>query len=666
MNLTSAEWYARRLRSMGPREVLWRAEDAIWQRTWAREQVVEWGGVLGRPPGVVDHPEFRPVVPPNGWSAVPPLVSEAVLASADRLLAGEWEVLGVPRTDIVDPDWFHDEVTGVRAPSRTLGFRINHRDEAHVGNVKALWEVSRHHHLTLLAAAWWVTGDERYAKTIDAQLRSWWERNPFLSGVHWTSGIEIGIRLISWTWIRRLLDDWAGAENLFERNDRALWQIWWHQRFLARFRSRGSSANNHVVAEAAGLLVASCAFPWYAESADWQRKSRDLLEEELDRNTFPSGINRELATDYHRFVTELGLVAAVEAEAARLPLSQETRALLGRSLDAAAALLDVAGQPPRQGDGDDGRALVVDPPDTQPWPQLLGIAEAVLGGAEWWPESSASVESVVLGALAARPSTTQHLPSRPDRFEDAGIGILRTPVGETPELWCRLDGGPHGFLSIAAHAHADALSLEFRCDGVQLLVDPGTYCYHGEPEWRNYFRSTLGHNTVEVGGFDQSISGGPFLWTQHAPTRVIEAQPGAPGSLSWRAEHLGYTRLRVPVVHQRGVQLEPAERRLTVEDRVLAEDSTGVRLAWHLGPAVTVDLDGALATLRWTQAGRPHRAVLSLPGSLRWTTHRAQTDPVLGWYSPSFGVRVPSTTLIGSGEVDVATSLVTVLAVAAE
>ena len=42
---------------------------------------------------------------------------------------------------------------------------------------------------------------------------------------------------------------------------------------------------------------------------------RELLERELIRNTFPSGIDRELASDYQCFVAELGFLAAVEAEA---------------------------------------------------------------------------------------------------------------------------------------------------------------------------------------------------------------------------------------------------------------------------------------------------------------------------------------------------------------
>ena len=38
-----------------------------------------------------------------------------MLEAADRLLRGEWEVLGVLRTDLVRPDWFCDPVTGRRS-----------------------------------------------------------------------------------------------------------------------------------------------------------------------------------------------------------------------------------------------------------------------------------------------------------------------------------------------------------------------------------------------------------------------------------------------------------------------------------------------------------------------------------------------------------------------
>ena len=117
-------------------------------------------------------------------------------------------MLGTPRPDSAEPDWFHDPVTGRRAPDRQLAFQIHYRDEAETGNIKQIWEMFRHRQITVLATAWWLTQQERYAEVAAGQLRSWWSENPFLTGVHWTSGIEAGIRLISWTWARRLLDDW--------------------------------------------------------------------------------------------------------------------------------------------------------------------------------------------------------------------------------------------------------------------------------------------------------------------------------------------------------------------------------------------------------------------------------------------------------------------------
>ena len=108
-------------------------------------------------------------------------------------------------------------LTGRRSAPGRYAFRVDHRSDAQVGNVKQVWEISRLQHLTLLATAWFLAHEEKYANRVADHLRSWWQENPFLSGVHWTSGIELGIRLISLAWIRRLLDDWPGAGDLFER-----------------------------------------------------------------------------------------------------------------------------------------------------------------------------------------------------------------------------------------------------------------------------------------------------------------------------------------------------------------------------------------------------------------------------------------------------------------
>jgi len=594
-------------------------------------------------------------LPTSARDAVPRDAAARVVAAADRILSGTWTVLGTQRPDSADPDWFHDPITGRRAPDGLLAFRVNHRDETETGNIKQVWELSRHHHLTVLACAWWLTREERYADATARQLRSWWQANPFLSGVHWTSGIEAGVRLISWAWCRRLLDEWPKVGDLFEDNDDALRQIAWHQEFLAAFVSRGSSANNHVIAEAAGQLVAACAFPWYERSAKWRRDALALLERELAANTFASGVNRELASDYHRFVVELALLAAIEADSNGPSASEATWQLLTRMLDAGVAMLDGTGRPPRQGDGDEGRALLVDDADHDPWAAALAAGAAVAGPAEWWPRLDGGVLPVLLGALAGPRRVVRREP-RPQSFPDAGIVLLRSAAEDGREIWCRCDEGPHGFLSIAAHAHADALSIEVRHDGVDILADPGTYCYHGEPEWRAWFRSTAAHNTLEVGGVDQSESGGPFLWTRHARITALGTEFGRQ-TQTWTAQHDGYRRLATPAVHRRSVTLNSPERTVTVHDTIQADSEVSLRLFWHFGPSVSVELDGTTARLSWPTRGETTdesgqgqlSGTMRLPESLQWSAHRGELDPISGWYSPAFGRRVETTSLVGRG-----------------
>ena len=643
----SLGWYARRLRRMSPSEVAARAVDRGRQVRWARRRV-RAGGQGAPVAGLLPRREFTGTLPPGARGTVPDHARDSVVAAADGVLEGRWDVFGVARPDIMDPDWFLDPVTGRHAPHDELAFRIDHRNEAVTGNIKSVWEVSRHHHLTVLAAAWWLTGDERYAEAVAAQLRSWWAANPFLSGVHWTSPIELGVRLTSWVWVRRLLDGWPGATALFEDDDDALRQIRWHQEYLAAFRSRGSSANNHAVAEAAGRLAGACAFPWFAESERWRADAAAELESTLAANTFPSGVNRELASDYHRFVTELGLLALAEADRAGHPLSRSTRRLLAASLDAAAAMLDGSGRPPRQGDGDEGRGLVLDGPDADPWSTLLATGAAVFGAADWWPTVHPGLTSRLVGSLTT-PSEVRGRPQvAPAAFADAGIYLLRTADVGRPEIWCRADGGPHGFLSIAAHAHADALSLELRVDGVDVLADPGTYCYHGEPEWRSYFRSTRAHNTVEIDGANQSLDGGPFLWTTRTDADVDRADLGSDVQV-WRGHHTGYARADPALRHEREVTLDGPARLLCVVDTLTGSAAHTARLAWHLGPDVGVSLSDTIADLSWPSERGPQHARLRLPAELTWSAHRGETDPIAGWYSPRFGHLVPTTVLVGAG-----------------
>jgi hypothetical protein len=644
---------------MSPREVAERARHQAVKTAWRRRQVR---------PGAVDPlavpttvPAFASLLSSAGPLVPDPAAVDELVVAAEEIMAGRATILGVERSDFEAPDWWVDPVTGVRAPDGVYAFSIDHRSPAEVGVIKNVWEPSRHHQLTILAAAYRLTGDDRFAERTAALLRGWWATNPFLSGVHWTSGIELGIRLISWVWVRRLLDGWPNASGLFEHDTHALQQIHHHQDYLVHLLSSGSSANNHVIAEAAGLAVAALAFPWFDESDRWRRKGLDVVVRQLERQTDADGLNRELASEYHGLVLELGLAVAAELELAGHPVPDALSAVLVRMFDALAAVVDAHLEPPRQGDGDGGSGWLFDAPSRNRWATLLVVGAEVTGPLPWWPRRPAPGVGASLLAAALPAALTSDRPrpaSRPSFFAEAGMTLLRGTAGDR-EVWCRLDAGPHGYLSIAAHAHADALAVELRVDGVDLLADPGTYCYTGDDEARRYFRSTVGHNTLELGGRDQSLSGGPFMWTRHAQTELISLADD--GELAvWTAEHDGYGDLNPSTLHRRTVRLSRPDASLEVVDELTTAGPVPARLAWHIGPLVEVELEGSTARCRWAGGA----ATLHLPPELAWRARRGEVAPTLGWYSPGFGVRVPATTLVGTGTARAGTSWTTVLAIA--
>jgi hypothetical protein len=263
---------------------------------------------------------------------------------------------------------------------------------------------------------------------------------------------------------------------------------------------------------------------------------------------------------------------------------------------------------------------------------------------DWSPRPAAYAASSTVGGLARSRRQTGGRPAqRPSRLAGAGITLLRTS-GQN-EILCRCDSGPYGYFSIAAHAHS--LSVEVRYAGVDILADPGTFCYHPERAWRSYFRSTIAHNTAELGGRSQPGAGGPFRWKRYVHARQIEILDD--GDIArWTAEHDGYASLDPPALHRRSVLLDRASRSIDIIDQIDG-GSHDIRLAFHFGPDVRAELEGSCAVLGWPTASAPGAARLELPPGLRWSLHRGEANPILGWYSRGLGRAVPAVMLLGCG-----------------
>lgn len=627
-------WYLRRLRAMSPSEV------------------VHQMAVRGRLEAWVHFPPITssPVIPsePSRSSRIHTSLKgdevDRLVDSAERMLLGEYVFLGVE-----DPDgpehWHRDPESGVTCPLSPSP-RIDFSNARLVGNVKNVWEKSRHQHLTLLASAYAFSGDERFADEVASQLRSWCDANPFLRGVNWASGIEVALRLVSWVWTERLLRGSNAHDALFGPEGSMWVAVQRSVALLEAIPSLGSSANNHAIAEMLGLVVAYDSWPyWDGWGEKAVRAARDL-ERHSEVYLAPSGFSREMAFGYHVFATEMYLVALAE-HALGEPLFTDSFVERVLSAVAAAGELEAAGGG-QMGDSDDSCVLVVEDARVSRAEYLSAFARVLAArGAE---AGAAPVLSSLLDGSGGRPisrTTCDH--ARP-ALTDVGLHVLASH-GEVPAV-CLFDAGPLGYLGLAAHGHADALSFTLSLDGRPFIVDPGTYKFGDAPEWRRYFRGTAAHNTIRIDGQDQSVQAGPFLWADHAAAETLETSASEDVS-SVRARHNGYARLASPVNHTRTLDLSLDS--LSVRDRLLTAGGHVVEWRLHLHPDVSASVEGGRLIVR----GECVLLEVDLDPSFEWSLREAADDA--GWYSDAFNCRRHCSTLVGTattaGPVEVWTSM---------
>jgi hypothetical protein len=231
-------------------------------------------------------------------------------------------------------------------------------------------------------------------------------------------------------------------------------------------------------------------------------------------------------------------------------------------------------------------------------------------------------------------------------FPEGGYYILGEDFGAPDEVKLIADAGPLGFLAIAAHGHADALSLVLSVAGREILTDSGTYSYHTEREWRDFFKGTAAHTTVRIDELDQSTAGGTFLWTRHAQARCEEfVREGA--VQRWRAHHDGYLALPDPVKHTRELLYRESQRTLQVTDSLTAKGRHTIELLWHFSETCVVEQRGD------SVVAQDSRAVVTItpPGDLAIELVKGATAPPQGWISRQFGARRERVTAVCRGAI---------------
>lgn len=141
-----------------------------------------------------------------------------------------------------DIEWRRDYRTNVIGETRYFRL-IPYLDVRRAGDHKVIWDLNRQQHLVVLAQAFLFTGRREFLDEIERQIESWFDDNPYMRGINWTSSLEVAFRALSWMWVLHLI-----GSHLHQRTIRQLAVgLYQHGRYLENNLSIYFSPNTHLL-----------------------------------------------------------------------------------------------------------------------------------------------------------------------------------------------------------------------------------------------------------------------------------------------------------------------------------------------------------------------------------------------------------------------------------
>lgn len=634
-------WYRHRLGAMSLPEIAHRVKEALLRKHdfYFSGKLIPKRHDYGALPEI---PRLRENL--SAWDVPPPLLAEWRDA-AEKAGRGEFHLLNQHWPHCPPHEkWHMDPVTGTAWPADQYCFAVDFRHTQQKGDVKYVWELNRLQYLHPVAALACKTRDKDLSLFCLREIESWIDANPAHKGVNWASGIELALRTVSILLVISLT-----GEHATESQRMKIWQtLEAHAIWLERYPSLYSSANNHRTAEGLGIFLIGALCPQLQSSARWNRYGWNVVCEMLGQQVLADGVGAEQSHSYTAAILEMFLLAWHAARHAGVSIPEFYLPRLEKAALCLRWFTDAGGRHPHIGDEDNARIIGGYVPGELYISSMMNAVASVSGDAHLAsPWHSYHLRQALFGF----PPYASVSPEGMKTFHEGGYTVGRHRINHQ-EVLLAMDHGGVGYLSIAAHGHADALAVWAHIGDQPVLVDAGNYLYHSGGEWRPYFRSTAAHNTLCVEHTDSSIMSGNFNWSHKANVQVLSTGKKEEG---WwvEAEHDGYKEA-FGVVHRRSLQVHPSQG-FSVEDSLIGAEGRHVEINFHLHPDVSAEQkDGAILIRK----GRQKLLYVKHQSALRSAVVNADGTGH-GWYSPAFGEKAPSARITFSGVLAIGQTAIT-------
>jgi len=595
------DWRVVAFRSMQEARLALMRATGAWPRLARRAESTAtssaslWLNGIRRAPSLIAPDAFRRF---RDWAATHPGWRDRLEQHVQGLAAGQFEIFDAKAVFALNAmPWDRDWRFGYRWEPRYFreyDFYENGKPEPY--DVKWPWEVARLGSLIPLLEHSALDPGRRSGELARDLLTNWERHNPIAWSVSWVP-MEASMRGVTLALGAQMLA--ADPATTAAQVEPWLRMALQHGEFVARTVEWTDVNNNHYIANLAALVVLGTMLEFvYAPARRWRRFGERRLWQELPVEFLADGVNYEMATGYHRLVTELCLIAVLAAQrAGRAGLIPTiVRRRLADAVRYTAAYTRPDGWAPAVGDNDSARVLMFDLRHTRDHAELVAVGGGMLGVPIQAPPSSAAPIWLLGEAVAppAAPPEDQVL-----SFPAGGIYIVRH---EGNFLYADL--GEVGLRGRGGHGHNDALSFELHIRGEAVFIDPGVPCYTADLSRHQAARATASHNVLRIDEQEQAPILGPWRIGNDAAPTVARCETSGSETVII-GEHRGYARLSDPVVHRRTWRFDAVSGVLSVLDRLDCRGRHRAERFLHLGADTHVELPqgGGYAILRLARGG---------------------------------------------------------------
>jgi hypothetical protein len=523
----------------------------------------------------------------------------AAIERADRVVSGmyqafRWEWRPFPANSAA---WLRNARADYAYDRDIAWWRVEHIDSG-AGDIKDVWEPARFLWVYDLIRGYALSGDRRYVRAFHERFTMWRSSAPPFQGVHWSCGQEVAIRAIALLYAEANFGALSTAEEVRALNDTLAAS---GERIFDALDYAVSQRNNHAFSEAAALVALGCHFAEsHPESGRWLATGVECLERTVADLFMEDGWYDQHSFTYERVALDALVMASRGLHSLRRTFSAATRERLKAALCLLEQLVDgVTGHVPNYGSNDGSFVHPITLADYRDFRPALVAVAAVFG----LPlTETIAVDDEVLAWLGVDPPV-RGLPVA-DGIHSGASGWAVARFGRTRVF---LRAGRYR----TRPADLDPLHLDVTLDGCDIVVDPGTYAYHGEPIWAGALQGSRFHNGPVVNEEEHGVRGPRFLWLAWPNARIVSATMLEPCTAELIAEIPGRARRTIRIT----------SHRVIVHDEAVSTTAGSLRVRWLLAPGVDPS------------------AIVTNPGGVYGS---ATHDDPAGWFSPRYGQRLPT------------------------